>query len=75
VGCKIHITRPDQTRPDLHALNPVGQRMPFVKLLGQSMIVRDFGRQVAEIQVRIMRHCLCRNRDMALGIAVTELVG
>ncbi|MEP3328914.1 MAG: IS5/IS1182 family transposase, partial [Sedimentitalea sp.] len=48
-----------------------GQRMHCVKLLGQSLTARDFGRQVAEIQIRLAM----LNRYTALGIPVTEAVG
>ena len=46
-------------------------KMHCVKLLGQSLMARDFDRQVAEIQVRIA----VLNRYTALGIPVTEPVG
>ena len=42
--------------------------MHFIKLLGQSLMARDFERQGAEIQIRIA----VRNRYTALGIPVTE---
>jgi hypothetical protein len=42
-----------------------------MKLLGQSLMARDFDRQVAEIQVRIA----VLNRHTDLGIPVTEPVG
>ena len=42
-----------------------------MKLLGQSLMARDFERQVAEIQIRIA----VLNRYTALGIPVTESVG
>jgi len=45
--------------------------MNCIKLLGQSLMSRDFGRQVAELQVRIA----VLNRYTALGIPVTEAVG
>jgi DNA repair photolyase len=45
--------------------------MHCLKLLGQSLMARDFERQVAEIQVRIA----VLNRYTALGIPVTEPVG
>jgi len=41
-----------------------------MKLLGQSLMARDFERQVAEIQIRIA----ILNRYTALGIPVTEPV-
>ena len=41
------------------------------QLLGQSLMARDFERQVAEIQIRIA----VLNRYTALGIPVTEPVG
>jgi hypothetical protein len=42
-----------------------------MKLLGQSLMARDFERQVAEIQIRIA----VLNRYTALGIPDTEPVG
>jgi len=42
-----------------------------MKLLGQSLMARDFERQVAEIQIRIA----VLNRYTALGIPVTVAVG
>jgi DNA repair photolyase len=42
-----------------------------MKLLGQSLMARDFERQVAEIQIRIA----VLNRYTALGIPVTEPLG
>lgn len=39
--------------------------------MGQSLMARDFYRQVAEIQIRIA----VLNRYTALGIRVTEIVG
>ena len=42
-----------------------------MKLLGQSLMARDFERQVAEIQIRIA----ALNRYTAIGIPVTEAVG
>ena len=45
--------------------------MHCVKLMGQSLMARDFDRQVAEIQVRIA----ILNRYTALGIPVTVPVG
>jgi hypothetical protein len=45
--------------------------MHCVKLLGQSLMARDFERQVAEIQIRIA----VLNRYTALGIPVTKPVG
>jgi len=41
-----------------------------MKLLGQSLMARDFERQVAEIQIRIA----VLNRYTALGIPVTVAV-
>jgi hypothetical protein len=46
-------------------------KMHCLKLLGQSLMARDFERQVAEIQIRIA----VLNRYTALGIPVTEAVG
>ena len=48
-----------------------GQWMHCLKLMGQSLMARDFDRQVAEIQIRIA----VLNRYTALGIPVTEPVG
>ncbi len=45
--------------------------MHCMKLMGQSLMARDFERQVAEIQIRIA----VLNRYTALGIPVTEPVG
>ena len=45
--------------------------MHCVKLQGQSLMVQDFDRQVAELQVRIV----VLNGYTALGISVTEAVG
>ncbi len=45
--------------------------MHCVKLLRQSLMARDFGRQAAELQIR----AAVLNRYTALGIPVTELVG
>ncbi len=42
-----------------------------MKLMGQSLMARDFDRQVAEIQVRIA----VLNRYTALGIPVTVPAG
>ncbi len=44
--------------------------MNCVKLLGQSLMARDFDRQVAEIQIRIA----VLNGFTELGIPVTEPV-
>lgn len=54
-----------------HRRSPVESKMNCVKLLGQSLMARDFDRQVAEIQVRVA----VLNRYTALGIPVTEAVG
>jgi len=45
--------------------------MHCVKLLGQSLMARDFDRQVAEIQIRAS----ILNGYTALGIPITEPVG
>lgn len=45
--------------------------MNCIKLLGQSLMARDFDRQVAEIQVRVAVF----NRYTALGTPVTQPVG
>ncbi len=44
--------------------------MHCIKLLGQSLMARDFERQVAEIQIRIA----ILNRYTALGMPVIEPV-
>ena len=49
----------------------VETKMHCMKLLGQSVMARDFERQVAEIQIRIA----VLNRYTALGIPITEPVG
>lgn len=54
-----------------HRRSRVETKMHCVKRLGQSLMARDFDRQVAEIQVRIA----VLNRYTALGIPVTEPVG
>jgi hypothetical protein len=54
-----------------HRRSRVETKMNCVKLLGQSLMARDFDRQVAEVQVRIA----VLNRYTALGIPVTEVVG
>ncbi|SFQ98306.1 hypothetical protein SAMN04515673_101591 [Poseidonocella sedimentorum] len=45
--------------------------MNCIKLLGQSLMSRDFDRQVAEIQTRVA----VLNRYTSLGIPVTVPVG
>ncbi len=45
--------------------------MHCVKLMDQSLMARDFDRQVAEIQIRIA----VLNRYKTLGIPITEPVG
>ncbi|SNR81084.1 Transposase DDE domain-containing protein [Puniceibacterium sediminis] len=54
-----------------HRRSRVETKVPCVKLLGQSLMTRDFDRQVAEIQVRIAVLNRCYT---ALGIPVTEAV-
>ena len=54
-----------------HRRSRVESKMHCIKLLGQSLMSRDFDRQVAEIQIRIA----VLNRYTALGIPVTEPVG
>ena len=49
----------------------VETKMHCLKLMGQSLMARDFDRQVAEIQIRIA----VLNLYTALGIPVTEAVG
>lgn len=45
--------------------------MQCVKLMGQSLMAREFDRQVAGIPIRIA----VLNRYTALGIPITEAVG
>ncbi|MDE4063976.1 IS5 family transposase [Phaeobacter gallaeciensis] len=54
-----------------HRRSRVETKMNCIKLLGQSLMARDFDRQVAEIQLRVA----VLNRYTALGIPVTEPVG
>ncbi|MEW9922511.1 IS5 family transposase [Marimonas sp. MJW-29] len=54
-----------------HRRSRVETKMHCVKLLGQSLMARDFDRQVAEIQIRVA----ALNKYTALGIPVTEVVG
>ena len=54
-----------------HRRSRVETKMHCVKLLGQSLMARDFERQVAEIQIRIA----VLNRYTALGIPIIEPVG
>jgi hypothetical protein len=54
-----------------HRRSRVETKMHCMKLPGQSLMARDFYRQVAEIHVRIA----VLNRYTALGIPVTEPVG
>ena len=54
-----------------HRRSRVETKMHCMKLLGQSLMARDFERQVAEIQIRIT----VLNRYTAIGIPVTEPVG
>ena len=54
-----------------HRRSRVESKMHCVKLMGQSLMARDFDRQVAEIQIRIA----VLNSYTALGIPITEAVG
>ena len=54
-----------------HRRSRVESKMNCIKLLGQSLMARDFDRQVAELQVRIA----VLNGYTALGIPVTVAVG
>ena len=54
-----------------HRRSRVESKMNCIKLLGQSLMSRDFDRQVAEIQIRVA----VLNRYTALGIPVTVPVG
>ena len=54
-----------------HRRSRVESKMNCVKLPGQSLMARDFDRQVAEIRVRVA----VLNHHIAPGIPVTEAVG
>ncbi len=54
-----------------HRKSRVDSKINRVKLLGQSLIVREFDRRVAEIQARVA----VLSRYTALGTPVTEPVG
>ncbi|MCT4577780.1 IS5 family transposase [Donghicola sp.] len=54
-----------------HRRSRVEAKMNCIKLLGQSLMARDFDRQVAELQVRIA----VLNGYTTLGLPVTEPVG
>ena len=54
-----------------HRRSRVETKMHCVKLLGQSLMARDFDRQVAELQIR----AAVLNGYTALGIPVTEPMG
>ncbi len=54
-----------------HRRSRVGAKMNCIKLLGQSLMERDFCRQVEEIQIRVA----VLNRSTALGMPVTTPVG
>ena len=67
---KLGVSRPTFYRW-YHRRSCVESKMHCIKLLGQSVMARDFDRQVAEIQIRIA----VLNRYTALGIPVTEPIG
>jgi hypothetical protein len=54
-----------------HRRSRIETKMHCIKLLGQSLMARDFEQQVAEIPIRIA----ILNRYTALGMPVTEPVG
>ena len=54
-----------------HRRSRVETKMHCLKLMGQSLMARDFDRQVAEIQIRVA----VLNRYTALGIPITAPVG
>ncbi len=54
-----------------HRRSRVEAKMNCIKLLGQTLMARDFERQVAELQVRIA----VLNGYTALGVPVTVAVG
>ncbi len=62
--------RRDEASRDIASQCPAGQSMNCMKLLGQTLMARDFDRQTAELQVRIA----IMNRFTALGIPVTQPV-
>ena len=53
-----------------HRRSRIVTKMHCIKLLGQWLMVRDFERQVAEIQI----HIAVLNRYTAFGIPVTESI-
>ena len=54
-----------------HRKSRIETKMHCVKLLGQRLMARDFGRQVAEVQARVA----ILNGYTALGIPVTKAMG
>ncbi|MCE8006911.1 MAG: IS5/IS1182 family transposase, partial [Aestuariivita sp.] len=54
-----------------HRRSRVETKMHCVALPGQSLMARDFDRQVAEIQIRVA----VLNKYTVLGIPITEVVG
>jgi hypothetical protein len=54
-----------------HRRSRVETKMHCVTLPGQSLMARDFDRQVAEIQIRVA----VLNKYTVLGIPITEVVG
>ena len=54
-----------------HRRSRVERKVNCIKRLGQSLMARDFERQIAEVQVRVA----VLNRYTTLGIPVTEPVG
>jgi hypothetical protein len=64
-------SRVETTLSGVAAQYPVAQWMHCVKLLGQRLSVRDFDRQVAEIQIR----ATILNGFTALGIPRTATLG
>jgi hypothetical protein len=58
-------------KPTSHGVIVRNEAVNASRYLGQSLMARDFDRQVAEIQVRIA----VLNRYTALGIPVTKAVG
>ena len=71
LGSILRMRLPGSGWSGYHRRSRVETKMHCGKLLGQSVMARDFDRQVAEIQVRIA----VLNRYTALGIPVTEAVG
>lgn len=72
VNAQRYLSRTEWRRwSGYHRRSRVETKMHCMKLVGQSLMARDFERQVAEIQIRIA----VLNRYTAVGIPITEPVG